>query len=159
MKNNFVSIIIVHYQVETVLFSCLKSIYADQPSVPFEVIVVDNGSQTGFEQRLSKSFSKVKYLKSPKNLGYGAGNNFGAAQAKGDFLFFLNPDTELLSGCVDSLVTFLQAHKRVSIAAPTLLHPDMHIFSQQGSLTFRFSDCCHSIVIAHGSNQSVNHSG
>lgn len=135
MKNNFVSIIIVHYQVETVLFSCLKSIFADQPTVLFEVIVVDNGSQTGFKQRLSKSFSKVKYLKSPKNLGYGAGNNFGAAQAKGDFLFFLNPDTELLPGCVDSLVAFLQAHKQVSVVAPTLLHPDMQIFKQQGSLT------------------------
>lgn len=135
MKIDFVSIIIVHYQVEKVLFSCLKTIYSQQVKSKFEVIVVDNGSHAGFEKRLSDQYSQTKYFKAPKNLGYGAGNNFGATQAEGDILFFLNPDTELLPGCVDVLVNFLHTQTNAGIVAPTLLHTNLQLFAQQGSLT------------------------
>lgn len=130
-----VSIVIVHYQVEAVLWRCLASLPDGTQGVTTEVIVVDNGSRARFSERLKERFPKAQYLASSENLGYGAGNNLGVKHAKGEFIFILNPDTELQAGAVTALITFLRLNPKVAIVAPTLIHPDGTPFAQQGALT------------------------
>ena len=65
------------------------------------MIVVDNGGDA--EER-----EGVKLISPDRNLGYGAGNNLGAAQATGDALVFLNPDTVVMSGGLEGLVAPLE---------------------------------------------------
>jgi len=129
------SIIIVNYYLHKELFECIKIIFDQPTKIKFEVVLVDNGSAKGFQEKLQKKFPKIKYLKAPKNLGYGAGNNLGAGLARGKYLFFLNPDTKLYSGSLDSLVAFLQENEHCGVVAPNLVHQDDSYFSQQGSLT------------------------
>src|SRR3989442_9466177 len=107
-----VSIIIVHYNVKKELFNCLSSIEKSTKGIPFEIIVVDNDEQETIEEELKKKFKRVIYIKSPKNLGFGAGNNLGARYAKGEYLFFLNPDTVVLPHAIDNLLSFLETNKR-----------------------------------------------
>lgn len=135
MKNqsNVISIIIVHYQEEQLLFACLESIAAHAKNT--EVIIVDNGSKPGFEQRLTEKHSSVRYIQAQDNVGYGAGNNLGALIANGQWLFFLNPDTVLQKNTVEHLERFITDKPDLAIVAPTLLHPDKSVFEQQGSLT------------------------
>ena len=136
MKNKVtLSIIIVHYIEETLLFECLQSIFASKFKEKLEVIVVDNGSKLGFQKRLEDSYDQVRYCKPEKNLGYGAGNNFGALIATGNWLFFLNPDTQLHQDTLSTITAFINKHSNLGVVAPTLLHKDNSLFEQQGSLT------------------------
>src|SRR5690606_30945369 len=59
-----------------------------------------------------------------ENRGYSAGNNQGAALARGRFLCLLNSDTEVRPGALDRLVDFLESEPDYGMAAPRLVHPD-----------------------------------
>ncbi len=127
-----VSIIIVHYHVEKELFKCLDSIRESNPKLSYEIIVVDNDEKKNIAESLRKKFPKVIYIPN-KNKGFGQGNNVGAKIAKGKYLFFLNPDTQVFPGTIDNLTFFLKKHIDVAIAAPLLLGLDGNPY-QQGSL-------------------------
>jgi len=128
-----ISLIVVHYRVKKVLFNCLKSIKAHQPKVSFEVIVVDNDETKKIEKDLIKQFPWVKYIKSPGNLGYAAGNNLGAQTAQGKYLFILNPDTQILPGAIDKLAKFLEKNKSAAVVAPLLLNHRQQPYPLQGT--------------------------
>ena len=128
-----VSIIILRYKEKEELFNCLKSIKKDSPKVSFEVIVVDNNKKERIGPLLKKNFSWVVYIKSPGNIGYGAGNNLGAKYARGEYLFILNPDTKVLPGAVDKLVKFLEKNKKVAVVAPNLIDAQGNLSLQLGS--------------------------
>lgn len=129
-----VSIIIVYYHAKEELFRCLESIHKNKPKTDFEVIVVDNDEEIRIKKEINKEFPWVKYVKSPGNNGFGSGNNLGARHAKGEYLFFLNPDTRVFPGTVDGLVDFLKKEKEAGVVAPQLLHADKTVFEQQGCL-------------------------
>lgn len=134
-KKPRVSIIIVHYRVKEQLFACLASIFTSGIQVPFEVIVVDNDETPVIEKDLVKKFLEVVYKKAPENLGYGAGNNFGATFAKGELLCIVNPDTLFFPRTLDILVAFLQNKKQAAIVAPLLLQKNNEPIPLQGSKT------------------------
>lgn len=128
-----VSIIIVNYKVKEKLLKCIESIYASRPKIDFEIIVVDNDDKARIKGELIRKFPKVKYIKSPKNIGYGAGNNLGFKYAKGEYLFILNPDTQIFSNTLDELVNFLTKNKKVGIVSPLLVDKNGEPFKLQGT--------------------------
>ena len=104
-----ISIIIVNYKSWAHLQNCLSSLEGiDQDSFSFEVIVVDNHSNDNNLEAFSKKFPTYKFVSNTGNYGFSSGNNFGAQQARGEFLLFLNPDTILKKG---ALLTMLQLAK------------------------------------------------
>lgn len=117
-----ISIIIVNYKVEEEIINCIASILGSRPKVNYEIIVVDNGDGNIIRRELKNKFSKVKYIKSPGNIGFGAGNNLGAKHAKGDYLFLLNPDTRVQPGAMDSLYKFIRKNKKIGAVSPILLN-------------------------------------
>ena len=128
-----VSIIIVHYKVKDRLFACLESIYNFKPKIEFEIIVVDNDEKKIIKKELLKKFPKVKYVESDRNVGYGSGNNLGAKQASGSYLFFLNPDTLIFKNTIDFLFNFLEVNKEVGIVSPLLVDKKEVPFVLQGT--------------------------
>ncbi len=129
-----VSIIIVNYKVKKELFSCIKSIINSNPKTGYEIIVVDNDEVKSIKNDLLKSFPFVKYIPSKENIGYGAGINLGAKQAKGEFLFFLNPDTLVKKDAIDLLVRFLRQNRKGGVVAPLLLDSNENPYPLQGTL-------------------------
>lgn len=127
-----ISIIIVNYKVKKELFNSISSIYRSKPRSAFEIIVVDNDEKKTIGNDLKKKFPKVTYIESPENKGFGAGNNFGARHAKGEYLFFLNPDTIVKKDAIDNLITFIKENKKTGIAAPLLLNENEKPFELQG---------------------------
>ena len=95
--------------------------------------MVDNDEEKSIQKELHMKFPKVFYIPN-KNKGFGQGNNVGAKKAKGDYLFFLNPDTKLLNNTIDILAGFLNKNKEVGIAAPSLFDRKNKPFQLQGSL-------------------------
>lgn len=89
------SIIIVNYNTGDLLQKCIRSIVGSVTG-SYEVIVVDNASTDSSIAFLDEGMAPpVRLLRSPENLGFAAANNWGAREAGGEVLHFLNPDTEL----------------------------------------------------------------
>ena len=147
MKKPKVSIIIVFYEGLENLINCLQSIKTHKTNVGFEVIVVDN-SGGKVQRAIRKIYKSTKYIKSEGNVGYGAGNNLGARNARGEYLFILNPDTKLQSGALDALVKFLDSNKNVAAVASNLIDENSEVFPQLGSLTLTplTGIVCHSFI-------------
>lgn len=128
-----VSIIIVHYHVKSQLFLCLNSIYASNPKIRYEVIVVDNDEICSIDREIAKKFPSVKYVKNKSNTGYSGGNNIGANIARGQYLFFLNPDTLVEGSAIDTLIEFIEKNRSVGIVAPLLLDKKRKKYPLQGA--------------------------
>jgi len=109
--------VIVTYRSGRMLGRCLDSLERDT-SAEAEVIVVDNGAEGG-EIEEARAREKVQVLGDGTNLGYAAGSNLGARQAKGAVLFFLNPDTVVEPGTLGALVKRLE-DESIGIAMPRL---------------------------------------
>lgn len=102
------SIIIVNYRSRAYLEKCLNSVFAKiSTGSAFEVLVVNNGVKDEAEG-LAEIFSGVKIIQNTKNNGFGGANNLGAKEAQGEFLFFLNPDAEILSANCSEVITELE---------------------------------------------------
>jgi GT2 family glycosyltransferase len=65
------------------------------------VVVVDNGGDVG-------ELGGVTVVRPGSNVGFAAGNNLGAREARGDAFVFLNPDTVAAPGALDELVRPLE---------------------------------------------------
>jgi GT2 family glycosyltransferase len=69
-------------------------------------------------------FLNVRLISSDRNLGYAAGNNRAVAQARGDYLLLLNPDTLVSQKTIHALIDFMDAHPRAGACSPQLRLPD-----------------------------------
>ena len=117
------SVIIVNYKVPELLSNCLKSVQA-HTSISHEIIVVDNDSQDGSVEMLLTEFPHVITIDSGENLGFAAGNNLGLKEATGQYIFYLNPDTELKDNAIDRLCNLLSKNPDYGLVAPKLLNSD-----------------------------------
>jgi GT2 family glycosyltransferase len=115
-----VSIVIVSYNSEDFIGKCITSVLKHLP-IDGEVIVLDNASTDETVKVLEKFGSKIKLIKSKENLGFGRGNNRAVKEASGDYLFLLNPDTELKSNSFNELINFYETTENVGIMAPKLV--------------------------------------
>jgi len=95
-----VSIIIPFRDKPALLQACVDSILARTRYRNFEILCIDNGSVEEETQaviaRLCLRDSRVRVLRHDIPFNYSAINNFGAEEARGDHLVFLNNDTEVL---------------------------------------------------------------
>jgi N-acetylglucosaminyl-diphospho-decaprenol L-rhamnosyltransferase len=86
-----VTVVIVSYQSGSTLAECLSRLES-QTFRDFETILIDNASTDGAPQAAAKAYPWVDFVEAGANLGFAAGNNLAARQAKGQWLVLLNPD-------------------------------------------------------------------
>jgi GT2 family glycosyltransferase len=116
------SIVIVTYNSERVISSCLSSIMNHKTDLTYEVIVVDNSSTDKTKQIVSQ-YTSVQLINSSKNVGFSKANNIGIREANGKYIMILNPDVLLTDYCLDSLVVSLEECTSRSMVAPKLIYP------------------------------------
>jgi GT2 family glycosyltransferase len=114
------SLIIVNYNGREDIDRCLQSLEEDD-SADYELILVDNASSDGSAEYVAAHYSQVRLIRSESNLGFGAGNNLGAAQARGKYLAFLNPDTTVVPGWLDALISTLDSDPGIGLATSKIL--------------------------------------
>lgn len=105
-----VSIIIVNYNTCRMTQECIDSIYEKTQGVEFEVILVDNASTDGSKEHFSHD-SRIHYIYSEKNGGFGYGNNRGMEVATGKYFFLLNSDTLLKNNAVKEFFDYAESHE------------------------------------------------
>ena len=124
--NKLVSIIIVSYNTANLTVKCVKHALASSgiDKDQLEIIVVDNNSSDNTVSLLKKSYPDIKVISSPKNLGFGGGNNLGVKSALGEYLLLLNTDAFLNTDSLSKLVTVLDKNKSILAVAPKLIYED-----------------------------------
>jgi GT2 family glycosyltransferase len=105
-----VSVAILSWNGRPHLETCLAALAAQRdPGVPWEIVVLDNGSTDGTSDWVRRAHPRVRLVRSEANLGFCAGNNRLAAEAGGDAIAFLNNDTRPDAGWLRALVAALAA--------------------------------------------------
>ena len=127
-----VSILIPNKDQLQTLKKCLKSIWEKTEYTNYEILIIENNST---EKETFEFYKKidgrhhVRVLYWDKEFNYSAINNFGAAQAKGEYLLLLNNDTEVITkGWMKELLSHCQ-RPEVGMVGAKLYFPDNTIQS------------------------------
>lgn len=121
---NSVSIITVNFNQSLVTEQLLSSIATTNVFPNIEIIVVDNGSKVNNVSGWETKYPGIKFIRSDKNLGFAGGNNLGVKAATGEYLFFVNNDTEFTKGLVQKLVDVMNEHPEVGMVSPKIRYFD-----------------------------------
>ncbi|MBQ7743355.1 MAG: glycosyltransferase [Lachnospiraceae bacterium] len=123
--NPKVSIIIPCYNQIRYTYKCLYSIVhtTDHTKIPYEVIVADDVS-TDTTRNISKYVDNVVVNRNEINLGFLKNCNAAAKLAKGEYIYFLNNDTELHDNAIDTLVRLLDENSSIGMVGSKLLFAD-----------------------------------
>ena len=114
MNYKNITIGIVTFKSEKVIFSCLKSIKDVK-----KIIIFDNSNDLNLKRKIIKQYPHIKIFLSKKNIGYGEANNKIFKLAKTSHVLVLNPDTILKKDCLKKLL--IQANlikNKFAIMAP-----------------------------------------
>lgn len=87
------SVIILNYNVRYFLEQCVVSVQKALTNLDAEIIVVDNNSSDDSCEMMKQLFPHIKLIENPVNVGFPKGNNIAVAEAKGEYICILNPDT------------------------------------------------------------------
>lgn len=123
-----VSVIIPNKDHSQDLDLCMRSIIEKSTYKNLEFIVVENNSTDSatfdYYEKIQKEFDFVHVVKWEREFNYSAINNFGVTFAKGEYLLFLNNDTEIINP--DSITEMLGFCQRddVGIVGVRLLYSD-----------------------------------
>lgn len=115
-----VSFISVNYNGIAQTSDFIRSVQANVHSCPYEIIIVDNGSRNDEAAALKLQFPCIKTIRSAENLGFAGGNNLALEYAVGDYLFFINNDTEILEDHIDLLCKALEEHPDAGMVCPKI---------------------------------------
>lgn len=118
------SILISCYNTRDLVSDCLRSIYQNPTSEPYEIILVDDASSDGTSEMVRSEFPEVRLFRSEINRHYAHSNNWALDQARGRYVLLLNNDTLVLPRALDDMVDFLRKHPDAGAVGCKLLNED-----------------------------------
>ena len=101
------SVIILNYNVRYFLEQCVVSVQKALINLDAEIIVVDNNSSDDSCEMMKQLFPDIKLIENPVNVGFPKGNNIAVAEAKGEYICILNPDTVVAEDTFEKILKFL----------------------------------------------------
>lgn len=104
MGESGVSAIVVTYRNAAHITACATALRDAAPSAPMELIIVDNDSGDDTAEVARTSAPDARVIESGRNGGFAYGCQAGAAQARGRWLLFVNPDAVPAPGSIDALL-------------------------------------------------------
>jgi GT2 family glycosyltransferase len=117
------SILIPVYGKLDYTLACLQSIANNLPQVPFEILVLDDQSPDNSATELRK-IKNIRVIDNPRNLGFLKTCNRGAKYALGEYLFFLNNDTQVCPGWLDELIKTFDVFPKCGLVGSKLVYPN-----------------------------------
>lgn len=118
------SLIVVTFNSTSVMDGLISSLANHPPSVPWELIVCDNGSHDNSAPLIRARWPDASILVSEVNHGFATAVNAAEVNATGRWLFLANPDISWGKGVLDRLIRFLDEHPAAGAVSPRLTFPD-----------------------------------
>jgi GT2 family glycosyltransferase len=119
-----VSYLIVAYKSNDLIGEAVESILLQTGDFQREIIIVDNYPAENCAQLVKTLAPDAAIVINSRNEGYTRGVNQAATLARGEHLFFVNPDVRLSPDCTAVLLRDFAADDRIAAVAPQLLNPD-----------------------------------
>ncbi|NME70193.1 glycosyltransferase [Flammeovirga aprica] len=106
------SIIIINHDTLEITLKCLKHVEEALSNVTFqaEILLIDNSEDSCDKKEFLSRFPQIIYHKI-QNEGFGRANNYGAKQAKGKYLVFINSDLFITSNLLETHINSLESEK------------------------------------------------
>jgi len=132
-----VTAVVLNYNGRGYVEAAVQSLL-DQDRGGIEVVVVDNDSRDGSADDLAARFGeRIRLIRSPRNVGFGAGNNVALREARGRYVVLLNNDAEASASFVRELVAGAEAQPRAGmVAAKVLDHARRDVIDTAGHLLY-----------------------
>ena len=118
------SVVIVNYNVKYFLEQCLNSLEEAAREVEHEIIVVDNASNDGSADYITPLFPNVKWIANRENVGFSRANNIAFAQAQGEYILMLNPDTIVTKEAIEGCIKFMDSNANAGACGVYMLRTD-----------------------------------
>ena len=106
LANPSIAIVVLNWNGRDDTVDCIKSL-REVDYDNFTIIVVDNASRDGSEEKIRRDFPEIQFLQTGSNLGYAGGNNAGiklALTLSVDFILLLNNDTVVDKSIISAFV-------------------------------------------------------
>lgn len=124
------SVVIVSYNAKYFLELCLSSVLKASENLTSEIIVVDNQSTDGTCALVKAKFKTVKLIENNQNLGFAKANNIGVAQASGNYVLILNPDTVIAEDTFINCLEFAELHPNFGALGVKLIDGTGHFLPE-----------------------------
>jgi len=127
------SIVLLNYQGNPVVYQCLESIFNSSYS-NYELVFVDNNSDDSSYEECVKLIGRrenVKIIRNTSNLGFTRGFDIGVKNSVGEYVLLLNNDTVLYYDALSELVKFMDENPNVGLAEGRIenIEGSVHTFS------------------------------
>ena len=119
-ENKSVSVVIVNWNGRAFIGNCLDSLLA-QNYPELEIIVVDNGSDDGSPELISRNYSEVMLIRHEENEGFCRAVNRGIGESSGTYVLSLNNDVVLQPVFISEMVKAISAGGQIGSATGKLL--------------------------------------
>lgn len=120
-RAELVSVVITTRNRAADVLACVASLLrSSYPCV--EAIIVDNNSRDDTVERVRSAYPQVQVLASTRNLGLVGGRNAGQQASRGEYVFFLDDDTEVDPECISAMVDVMRSHPRCGIVGPKIYY-------------------------------------
>ena len=113
--------------------SMAASVEMRAPFLDQEIIIIDCSNNKDLKEKISLKYPKIKYILSPINLGYGAGNNLGIKHSTFNNVLILNPDALMDENSKKELLNYINDIKDYGILCPNLSNDQCKIFSRSNN--------------------------
>lgn len=128
-----VSIVIPVYNQFEYTYACVESIIRNSREVSYEILIADDCSSDLTEQ-IDDIIGGLRTIHNEKNLRFLLNCNHAAKQAKGEYILFLNNDTQVQENWLEPLVSLMRKDPSVGMTGSKLVYPDGRLQEAGGIL-------------------------
>lgn len=121
------SVVLVEYFSSNHIIDCIKSIY-NQTKRPEKIVVVINGIDQIYKEKIIKEFPEVALIDPGDNLGYAKAANLGIANTPSPIVLTLNPDTILNEDVALLSCEYMASNEEVGSLGPQILESNGNIY-------------------------------
>ena len=143
------SVLIVSWNVRDMLTACLDALLREVDGMAAEVIVVDNASSDDTVAMLRREYPGVRVIANADNVGFPIANNQALRIARGEYVLYLNPDTEVGAGSVRACVAALDADATIGMAGCKLVLEDGSVQLECARRAYYLRHLCMEVLYLH----------
>ena len=117
-----VTVVIVAHRARELVLDCLRFLEKDA-GLPYEAIVVDDGSNDGTGDAVREAHPEVRVVEKQKGEGLAAGRNTALPLVRGPRVLMLDADTQVTAGALKAMASVLDRDPSVGLVGPSSSFP------------------------------------